>query len=116
MQKYYKSTNIEQKKVMQKLTATPFFYEILKFCSYASVLILHETRKVEVGFFGSLVITVIDLLWRPRFPRESKVTLIGTVSPGATTFLDGATAVHPHEERTLRMCKSDFPLFVKLNV
>lgn len=77
---------------------------------------LHEIRNMLVGVFGSFVITVMDLLWRPRFPRESNVTFIGTDSPGAITFLLGATAVHPHEERTLRIINSDFPSFVKEKV
>ena len=79
-------------------------------------MMLQEIRNMFVGVFGSFVITVTVLLWRPRFPRESKVTLMGADSPGAITFLDGATAVQPHDERTLRITNSDLPSLVSVKI
>ena len=78
--------------------------------------ILVEILRIEVEFLGSLVITVTLLLCRPFLPAESKTTLTGTISPGATTILEGLTAVHPQEERILRITSSRLPLLVSSKV
>ena len=75
-----------------------------------------EIRSVADEFLGSFVMTVTVLLWRPFFPVESKTTLMGAVSPGAITFLEGETAVHPQEDLTLRINSSLLPPFFSSKV
>ena len=68
-----------------------------------------------VGFFGSLVVTVIDFVCLPFFPFVLKVALIVLDLPGLIAESVLLTAVQPQLPLTFLIFKSVFPVFVKTN-
>ena len=66
------------------------------------------------GFWGSFVITVMDLYCLPVLPLESKVARIVVDFPGSIAFSPKVTAVHPQLAFVLRMNNVLLPVFVRV--
>jgi len=78
-------------------------------CARSGWIAVPLSCRFRLGVSGSLLSTVIDLIWAPVRPRRSSRARMDASPPGGITSCDGFTAVHPHDARTLRISSESVP-------